>query len=108
MSNYMFVNCRDPFGDKSLEKNMKILSSLLEQEHEVRLMLVQDAVYAAQKGVDNPDLKQFMSRGGKVYVDDFSLVLRELSPGSLEEGVVINPISILVDALRGKYKVVWS
>lgn len=108
MSNYLFVNSRDPFGEKSLEKNIKIMSGLLEKEHGVQLMLVQDAVYAAQKEVDNGDLKRFIDKGGKVYVDDFSLKLRELSPGALEEGVVINPISILVDALKGKYKVIWN
>lgn len=71
-------------------------------------MLVQDAVYAAQKDIENRDLKRFISMGGKVYVDDFSLKLRELPPGDLEEGVVINPISFLIDALREKYKVIWS
>ena len=107
MSNYLFISSRDSLDDISVERNLDLMLELLLKNHNVELMLVQDGIYTAQERFNNKSLRYFLGKGGKVHVDDFSLSLREIAPDSLVEGVIINSISIVIDALIGKNKVIW-
>lgn len=108
MSNYLIINSKDPHNDKSLDQDLSFMQDLLRNGHRVELMLIQDGVYASQENVKIADVEKFMDIGGRVFVDDFSLKLRNLDSSGVKEGVVINSIAIVVEALLDKYKVIWS
>lgn len=108
MKNYLFINSKDPFEDVGLESRVSLMLDLLEEERHVELLLVQDGVYASRNSYRNALLSEFMEKGGRIHVDEFSLAVRGLPTHSVRTGVIVNPISIVVDAMLEQYKVVWN
>lgn len=106
MSNYLFIQSRDPISDRTVESNLNLMCDLLNDSKEVTLFLVQEAALLARKDVMENHLTDFLKKGGKILVDEFSIKIREID--KLKENVEIAALSVVIDALLGKQKVIWN
>ncbi len=109
MSNYLFVETRDPFEFADVGQLYDLAGELSGGGHDVTVFLVQNAVLGARSGAKANAL-QSLAGGGKVTVlaDDYSLGERGITPDGLSAGVTVSTMDTLVDLmLEDAPKVVW-
>ena len=104
MSQYLFIESRDPF-DSHCHHYHGLASSLVDHGHQVVLFLVQNAVLVARPCCHSDEIKQLATRGITVLADDFSL--KERGINQLIEGVKASPIDVVIDQLAAGSKVLW-
>ena len=106
MSNYIFIESRDPFasGDSKFVEHIAV--TVKERNHSVTVFLVQNGVLGARKTVRH--FKQLLSSGVKLMADDLSLAERGINIEELAPGITKSSIQELVQAMVQKdTKAIW-
>jgi predicted peroxiredoxin len=108
MTNYVFIESRDPFESKDTQFVEETAAALKQLGNQVTVFLVQNGVLACRRKADDPYLAKLVKAGVTVLADDFSLYERGIRSEELVHEVRISSIEFLVEALvQVKTKAVW-
>ena len=108
MSNYIFIESRDPFESLDVRFVEETAAALKRRGHEVTVFLVQNGVLASRRGARDAGLARLMQAGVTLLADDFSLRERGIQAADLRPGIQPSDIEALVDALvRENTKAIW-
>ena len=108
MSNYLFIESRDPFESRDIRFVEETAVALKKAGHDVTVFLVQNGVLATRSHAQNSYLSCLTRNGVNVLVDDFSLTERGIQPADLLPGIQRAQIESLVDALvQENTKAIW-
>lgn len=108
MTNYLFIESRDPFESRDIRFVEETAVALKRAGHDVTVFLVQNGVLATRSSAQNSYLSCLTRAGVNVLVDDFSLSERGIQPADLLAGIQPAGIESLVDALvQENTKAIW-
>jgi len=108
MTNYLFIETRDPFESRDLQFTEQTATALKRRGHEVTVFLVQNGVLATRQNVRDSYLTRLTQAGVNLLADDFSLAERGIKTAELCAGVLPASIESLVDALlQTNTKAIW-
>ena len=108
MSNYVFIESRDPFESLDVRFVEETAAALKERGHEVTVFLVQNGVLAARRNGRDSYLARLTEARVNLLADDFSLSERGIQPAELRSGIQTSDIEALVDALlQENTKAIW-
>ena len=108
MSNYVFIESRDPFESLDVRFVEETATALKRRGHEVTVFLVQNGVLASRRGARDSGLARLTQAGVTLLADDFSLRERGIQSAELRPGIQTSDIEALVDALaRENTKAIW-
>jgi predicted peroxiredoxin len=108
MTNYLFIECRDPFESKDLGFVAETATTLKQRDNEVTVFLIQNGVLAARRNSLGSHLPQLARAGVRVLADEFSLQERGIRSAELLPGIQQSNIDSLVDILvREDTKAIW-
>lgn len=108
MSNYIFIETRDPFESRDTQFVEQTATALKQRGHEVTVFLVQNGVLASRRNARDSYLSRLTEAGVNLLADDFSLCERGIQPAELHHGVQPSTIEVLVDALlQSNTKAIW-
>ena len=108
MTNYLFIETRDPFDSRDTEFVAETAAALKERDNEVTVFLVQNGVLAARRGARETHLARLARAGVRLLADDFSLRERGISGDELRAGVTQSNVDALVELLaREETKAIW-
>ena len=108
MSNYVFIESRDPFDSPDTSFLAETATSLKKRGNNVTVFLVQNGVLAARKQARRSQLPQLLESGVTVLADDFSLRERGVQSDEWQPTVKTASIDQLVDLLvQEDTKAVW-
>ena len=108
MTNYVFIESRDPFESLDVRFVEETATALRERGHEVTVFLVQNGVLASRQNAHNSYLARLTEAGVTLLADDFSLRERGIGAAELRPGVQPSGIETLVDALvQENTKAIW-
>ena len=99
MTNYIFIESRDPFESRDTRFVEETASALKQRGNEVTVFLVQNGVLATRRNARDPYLAKLTQAGIRLLADDFSLRERGIQLGELHSGVQASTIDALVDSL---------
>src|SRR6266480_4119549 len=99
MTNYLFIESRDPFESRDTEFLEQTATALKQRGHEVTVFLVQNGVLAVRKNGRENYLGRLAGVGVTLLADDFSLCERGILPAELQPGIQSSGMETLVDAL---------
>ena len=106
MSNYVFIESRDPFESRDTQFLEETAVAVKERGHDVTVFLVQNGVLAARKTVRG--LGRLAKAGVTLLADDLSLRERGINSDELAPGIREARIDALVDAIVQKNtKAIW-
>ena len=108
MTNYIFIESRDPFDSGDLQFVEETATALKQRGHEVTLFLVQNGVLACRRNLRDSYLARLAEVGVTVLADDFSLRERGMPDADLPSSVQQSNIEILVGTLvQENTKAIW-
>lgn len=108
MSNYIFIEARDPFESRDTQLVEQTATALKQRGHEVTVFLVQNGVLASRRNARDSYLPRLIEAGINLPADDFSLCERGIQTADLHSGVRPSNIETLVDALlQDNTKAIW-
>lgn len=108
MSNYVFIESRDPFDSLDTSFLADIATSLKKRGNNVTVFLVQNGVLAARKQARRTHLPQLLESGVTVLADDFSLRERAIQSDECQNAMKSASIDQLVELLvQENTKAVW-
>jgi sulfur relay (sulfurtransferase) DsrF/TusC family protein len=108
MTNYLFIESRDPFESRDTRFVEETAIALKERGHEVTVFLVQNGVLASRRNARDSYLAGLTDAGINVLADDFSLRERGIERAELRPSVQPSSIETLVDALaQENTKAIW-
>ena len=108
MTNYLFIETRDPFESRDTRFVEETATALKQSGNEVTVFLVQNGVLATRRNARDPYLARLTQAGVKLLADDFSLSERGIQSAELHPGVRPSSIEALVDALlQENTKAIW-
>ena len=108
MSNYVFIESRDPFDSPDTSFLADTAISLKKRGNSVTVFLVQNGVLAARKQARKTHLPQLLESGATVLADDFSLRERGIQSDECQNPITTASIDQLVDLLvQENTKAVW-
>ena len=108
MTNYLFIESRDPFESLDVRFIAETATALKERGHAVTVFLVQNGVLAARRNARDYYLARLAESGVALMADDFSLSERGIQPTELHASVQPSGIETLVDALvQENTKAIW-
>ena len=108
MSNYLFIETRDPFESRDTWFIEDTATALTKRGHQVTVFLVQNGVLASRKGARTSYLERLASAGITVLADDFSLCERGISASEINSAVKLSTIETLVEVLvQPRTKAIW-
>jgi sulfur relay (sulfurtransferase) complex TusBCD TusD component (DsrE family) len=108
MTNYVFIESRDPFESRDTRFVEETAAALKERGHEVTIFLVQNGVLATRQKASASHLARMAEAGVNLLADDFSLRERGIQPSELRHGIQPSSIEALVAALvRENTKAIW-
>ena len=108
MTNYVFIETRDPFESHDVRFVEETAAALKKRGHEVTVFLVQNGVLAARRNTPGSYLERLTEAGVNLVADDFSLGERGIQPSGLRPGIRASNIEALVDALlKENTKAIW-
>ena len=99
MTNYLFIETRDPFASRDTEFLEQTATALRLRGHPVTVFLVQNGVLGARRNGRDSYLSRLVGTGVMLLADDFSLSERGIQSGELQPGIQPAGIETLVDAL---------
>jgi sulfur relay (sulfurtransferase) complex TusBCD TusD component (DsrE family) len=108
MTNYLFIESRDPFESRDTKFVEETAAALKQRGHSVTVFLVQNGVLAVRKNGRDTYLGRLASAGVTLLADDFSLCERGIQPSELQAGIQQSGIEKLVDMLvQENAKAIW-
>ncbi len=108
MSNYVFIESRDPFESPDTSFLAETVSSLKKRGNNVTVFLVQNGVFAARKQSRKSHLPQLLESGVTILADDFSLRERGIQSDECQSAIKSASIDQLVDLIvQDHTKAVW-
>jgi sulfur relay (sulfurtransferase) complex TusBCD TusD component (DsrE family) len=108
MTNYLFIESRDPFESRDTQFVVETANTLKQRGHQVTVFLVQNGVLAARRNIPESNLLSMAESGITLLADDFSLCERGIQSGELQPGVQATSIETLVTALvQENTKAIW-
>ena len=108
MTNYIFIESRDPFESRDTRFVEETAAALKQRANQVTVFLVQNGVLACRRKADDPYLGRLVKTGVTLLADDFSLCERGIRGEELVHGVRPSSIEFLVEALvQANTKAVW-
>ena len=108
MTNYVFIESRDPFESRDVRFVEETAAALKERGHEVTVFLAQNGVLAARRNPGDSYLARLTEAGVNLLADDFSLRERGIETAGLRPGIRAASIEELVDAqLQDNTKAIW-
>jgi sulfur relay (sulfurtransferase) complex TusBCD TusD component (DsrE family) len=108
MTNYLFIQSRDPFESRNTEFLEHTATALKERGHSVTVFLVQNGVLAVRKNGRDSYLGRLASAGVTLLADDFSLCERGIQPSELHAGIQQSGVEALVEMLlQENAKAIW-
>ncbi|HLF84267.1 MAG TPA: DsrE family protein [Blastocatellia bacterium] len=108
MTNYVFIESRDPFESRDTQFILDTATALKQRDSEVTVFLVQNGVLAARMNARGSHLPHLAEAGITLLADEFSLSERGIEPAELIPAVGQSSIDALVELLmRGDTKVIW-
>ena len=108
MSNYVFIESRDPFDSPDTSFLADTAAALKKRGNSVTVFLVQNGVLGARKQSRKSQLPQLLEAGVTVLADDFSLRERGIQSDECQSAVKPASIEQLVDLLvQDNTKAVW-
>jgi predicted peroxiredoxin len=106
MSQYVFIESRDPFESRDTEFVEQTALAIKERGHTVTVFLVQNGVFAARDNTGQ--LRRLVQAGVILLADDFSLRERGIKTEELAQGIAEAGIDRLVDAIaQAQTKAIW-
>ncbi len=106
MSNYVFIESRDPFESRDTEFIEQTALEVKERGHNVVVFLVQNAVLAARK--PGRGLSRFADADLVLLADELSLRERGINSDDLAPGIQISGIDELVERIaQENTKAIW-
>ena len=108
MSNYVFIESRDPFESRDTQFVVDAAATLKHRSNGVTVFLVQNGVLAARKNARSSYVRQLAESGVNLLADDFSLRERGILAEELTPGIRQSSIDDLVDLLvQENTKAIW-
>ncbi len=108
MSNYVFIESRDPFDSPDTSFLADTAASLKKRGNTVTVFLVQNGVLGARKQARKSQLPLLLESGITVLADDFSLRERGIQADECQGAVKTASIDQLVDLLvQENTKAIW-
>ena len=108
MSNYLFIESRDPFDSPDTAFLADTATMLKKGGSNVTVFLVQNGVLAARKQARKTHLPQLLESGVTVLADDFSLRERNVQADEYQPAIKTASIDQLVDLLvQENTKAIW-
>ena len=108
MSNYVFIESRDPFDSPDTSFLADTAAALKKRGNQVTVFLVQNGVLGARTLARKSSLPQLLESGVTVLADDFSLRERGIQSDECQSAVKTASIDQLVDLLvQENTKAVW-
>jgi predicted peroxiredoxin len=107
MAKYLLIETRDPFDSNDVAFSHDLASGLAKAGHHVTLLLVQNGVLVARRGVKTDALAAVIQAGVHVLADDFSLAERGIPHARLAHGVEPAPLHVVIDHLAEGHKTLW-
>ena len=108
MSNYIFIETRDPFESRDTQFLVETATALKGRGHDVTVFLVQNGVLAARRAARGSHLPPLAEAGVRLLADDFSLAERGIGEAELLPGVRQAGVESLAEFLaREDTKAIW-
>lgn len=107
MSDYILIESRDPFEDRSVDDDYALAESLVRNGDGVTLFLVQNGVLPARRTARADRLTSLIEAGAQVAADSFSLRERAVASDQLRPGVATAELDVVLDGLEAGHKVMW-
>jgi predicted peroxiredoxin len=108
MTNYLFIETRDPFASRDTEFLERTALALEQAGHGVTVFLVQNGVLAVRQNGSDAYLSRLAGAGVKLLADDFSLCERGIQAAEVRPGIQPAGIETLIDALlEENTKAIW-
>jgi len=106
MSNYVFIESRDPFESRDTEFIEETALAVKDRGHDVTIFLVQNGVLGARKGAQRLD--RLAGAGVRLLADDLSLRERGIKTDELVPGIQSSSIDELVERMvQQNTKAIW-
>ncbi|MGH9839640.1 MAG: DsrE family protein [Blastocatellia bacterium] len=108
MTNYVFIESRDPFESNDTQFVVDTATALKQRGHQVTVFLVQNGALAARRNAHGAQLPALAAAGVQLLADEFSLRERGITTEELIAGIQTSTIEALVDLLvQENAKVIW-
>ena len=108
MTNYLFIESRDPFASRDTEFLERTALALRQRGHRVTVFLVQNGVLATRKNGCDAYLSRLAAAGVTLEADDFSLRERGIRASELQPSIKPSGMETLVNALlEENTKAIW-
>jgi len=108
MTNYLFIESRDPFESRDTRFVEETASALKQRGNEVTIFLLQNGVLATRQSARDSTLERLAQAGVKILADDFSLLERGIQTSELAPDIQPSNIETLVDSLvQENTKAIW-
>ena len=108
MTNYIFIETRDPFESRDTRFVEQTATALRQRGNEVTVFLLQNGVFASRQNSRESPLARMAQAGVKILADDFSLRERGIQTGKVSPDVQSSDIDTLVDLLvQEDTKAIW-
>ena len=106
MSNYIFIESRDPFESRDTAFIEETALAVKDRGHDVTIFLVQNGVLGARKNAHRLD--QLANAGVTLLADDLSLSERGIKTDELLAGIQPSTIAELVEQItQQNTKAIW-
>ncbi len=108
MTNYVFIESRDPFESRDTQFILETATALKQRDSEVTVFLVQNGVLAARRNARGSHIPHLAEAGITVLADEFSLAERGIGQTEMIPAIKQSAIDALVDLLvRENTKAIW-
>lgn len=108
MSDYVFIESRDPFESRDIQFVVETAMVLRQRGHAVTVFLIQNGALAARRNASGSALPRLAQAGVQVLADDFSLLERGVMKMELGTHIQESNIDKLVDLIvQSGVKTVW-
>lgn len=108
MTQYVFIESKDPLEDRGAEFYLETAIALSRQQQPVTVFFVENGAHAARKGSQIAGREALQAAGATLMVDEFALRERGITDDLLAAGIGAGSVDDLVELLvRPETKAVW-